>query len=89
MVSTCKYAFAICIPHLHPKIETARLTLRINAHSPGRFYATAVMKTLLALFITKYDMQLEEKAATRYFAWRTFIYPYASTKVIFRPRASL
>ncbi|UKZ64992.1 uncharacterized protein TrAtP1_006194 [Trichoderma atroviride] len=56
---------------------------------PGRFYATAVMKTLLALFITKYDMQLEEKAAGRYFAWRTFIYPYASTKVLLRPRAAL
>ncbi|KAL7927017.1 cytochrome P450 [Trichoderma austrokoningii] len=54
---------------------------------PGRFYATAVMKTLLALFITKYDMRLEDKAATRYFAWRTFIYPYASTKVTLRPRA--
>ncbi|KAK1254766.1 hypothetical protein MKX08_008761 [Trichoderma sp. CBMAI-0020] len=56
---------------------------------PGRFYATAVMKTLLALFITKYDMQLEEKATARYFAWRTFIYPYASTKVLLRPRAAL
>lgn len=70
-------------------METIRLTLRTNAHSPGRFYATAVMKTLLALFITKYDMQLEEKATARYFAWRTFIYPYASTKVLLRPRAAL
>ncbi|UKZ75705.1 hypothetical protein TrVFT333_003397 [Trichoderma virens FT-333] len=54
---------------------------------PGRFYATAVMKTLLALFITKYDMQLENPKAARYFAWRTFIYPYASTKVVLRPRS--
>ncbi|KAL6876964.1 cytochrome P450 [Trichoderma novae-zelandiae] len=54
---------------------------------PGRFYATAVMKTLLALFITKYDMQLEDPKAARYFAWRTFIYPYASTKVVLHPRA--
>lgn len=57
-----------------------------DVHSPGRFYATAVMKTLLALFITKYDMQLEDPKAARYFAWRTFIYPYAGTKVVLHPR---
>ncbi|KAM0262161.1 hypothetical protein ACHAQJ_001904 [Trichoderma viride] len=55
---------------------------------PGRFYATAVMKTLLALFITKYDMQLEDPKS-RYFAWRTFIYPYSSTKVIVHHRTAL
>ncbi|KAK4071690.1 uncharacterized protein Triagg1_5928 [Trichoderma aggressivum f. europaeum] len=57
---------------------------------PGRFYATAVMKTLLALFITKYDdMELEDPKAARYFAWRTFVYPFASTKVILRPRSAV
>ncbi|KAL7939325.1 cytochrome P450 [Trichoderma chlorosporum] len=55
---------------------------------PGRFYATAVMKTLLALFITRYDMQLEDPKAARSFAWRTFIYPYASTKVILHRRSA-
>lgn len=40
---------------------------------------------MLALFITKWDIQLEDPDASRFFAWRTFIYPYASTRVILRP----
>lgn len=47
------------------------------------------MKTLLALFITKYDMQLEDPKAARYFAWRTFVYPFASTKVVLHARSAV
>lgn len=53
---------------------------------PGRFYAAAMMKTILALFITKYDMALAEPERARWFAWRTFIYPLPSTKVVLHPR---
>ncbi|CAP64816.1 uncharacterized protein PODANS_5_3660 [Podospora anserina S mat+] len=48
---------------------------------PGRFYATAVMKAMLGLLIAKYDMQLTDPGAARYFAWRTFIYPFPGTKI--------
>lgn len=44
------------------------------------------MKTMIGLFITKYDMQMTHPEAPRYFAWRTFIYPFPSTTVILRPR---
>ncbi|KAK4220739.1 putative cytochrome P450 E-class, group IV [Podospora fimiseda] len=48
---------------------------------PGRYYAAAVMKTMLGLFVTKYDMKLTDPDAVRYFSWRTFIYPFPGTKV--------
>ncbi|KAI1423599.1 cytochrome P450 [Xylaria sp. FL1777] len=53
----------------------------------GRWYASAAIKVMLGLFITKWDMELVDPTASRYFSWRTFIYPYASTKVILKPRA--
>ncbi|KAK4675358.1 hypothetical protein QC764_503660 [Podospora pseudoanserina] len=36
--------------------------------SPGRFYVTAVMKAMLGLLIARYDMQLTDPGAARYFA---------------------
>ncbi|KAI0535045.1 cytochrome P450 [Xylaria digitata] len=54
----------------------------------GRWYASAAIKTMLGLFITKWDMQLVDPKASRYFSWRTFIYPYASTKVILAPHTA-
>ena len=33
--------------------------------SPDRYYAAAVMKTMLELFITKYDCQLSNPASSR------------------------
>ncbi|KAK8133606.1 hypothetical protein PG984_005618 [Apiospora sp. TS-2023a] len=53
----------------------------------GRFYASSVIKTMLGLFLTKWDLKLEDPQAKQHFAWRSWIYPYASTKVIVRPRA--
>ncbi|KAJ8132332.1 hypothetical protein O1611_g1292 [Lasiodiplodia mahajangana] len=53
----------------------------------GRWYASAVIKVMLGLFITKWDIELVDPSASRHFSWRTFIYPYAGTKVILRPRA--
>ncbi|EGD92510.1 hypothetical protein TESG_00083 [Trichophyton tonsurans CBS 112818] len=52
---------------------------------PGRFYAAAVMKIILGLYLTKYDMELADKKAPRWFMWRSFIYPSASTTVILQP----
>ncbi|KAI0112996.1 putative cytochrome P450 [Daldinia grandis] len=50
----------------------------------GRFYASSVIKTLLGLFLTKWDMQLEKPNAKQYFAWRSWTYPYANVKGIVR-----
>lgn len=72
-------------PSAFTKMEDWQLwgTGKYSCH--GRFYASAAIKTMLALFITKWDIQLEDPDASRFFAWRTFIYPYASTRVILRP----
>ena len=53
---------------------------------PGRFYAAALMKTVLGLLITKYDMEFETPGRTRWIAWRTFIYPLPWTKMVLRSR---
>lgn len=54
---------------------------------PGRFYAGAVMKTVMATFMSKFDMELASPDARRYFAWRSFIYPLPTTNVVIKPRA--
>jgi len=41
---------------------------------------------MIALFITKWDFELEKPNATHHFAWRTFIYPIPSTKVLLKAR---
>lgn len=56
--------------------------------STGRWYASAAIKTMLGTFLTKYDMKLVNPDAQRYFAWRTFIYPYSKTQVTLEPRAA-
>ncbi|KAI1101340.1 cytochrome P450 [Jackrogersella minutella] len=53
----------------------------------GRYYASAVIKTTVALFLTKWDMQLAAPNARQHFTWRSWIYPYAGTKVILRPKS--
>ncbi|KAK9419292.1 putative Cytochrome P450 [Seiridium unicorne] len=51
----------------------------------GRFYASSVIKTLLGLFLTKWDTELMDPNAKQYFAWRSWIYPYANAKAVLRP----
>ncbi|KAK7967565.1 uncharacterized protein PG986_001842 [Apiospora aurea] len=53
----------------------------------GRFYASAAIRTLLGVFLTKWDLQPEDPDAKQHFAWRSWICPYESAKVIARPRA--
>jgi cytochrome P450 len=53
--------------------------------SGGRLYASSVIKTMLGLLLTKWDMQLAEPNSKQHFAWRSWIYPYASTKGVVRP----
>ncbi|OTA95818.1 hypothetical protein M434DRAFT_20050 [Hypoxylon sp. CO27-5] len=55
----------------------------------GRYYASAVIKTTVALFLTKWDMQLEAPNARQHFTWRSWIYPYAGTKAILRPKSQM
>ncbi|KAI1483289.1 putative cytochrome P450 [Daldinia eschscholtzii] len=51
----------------------------------GRFYASSVIKTLLGLFLEKWDMELARPNTKQYFSWRSWTYPYANAKGIVRP----
>ncbi|KAL4744749.1 hypothetical protein BDW72DRAFT_199290 [Aspergillus terricola var. indicus] len=50
---------------------------------PGRYYATAVMKLVLAQIILEYDCRLVDPAARRWFTWRSTMLPNPRTKVVF------
>lgn len=56
---------------------------------PGRFYATAVMKTIMAALVSKYDMELSSPKSRRHLVWRTFVYPLPTTKVAVKLRATV
>ncbi|KAI0593300.1 putative cytochrome P450 [Biscogniauxia sp. FL1348] len=51
----------------------------------GRLYASAAIKMLLGLFLTKWDLQLAQPDAKQHFTWRGWIYPSANMKGILRP----
>ncbi|CEL06473.1 hypothetical protein ASPCAL09650 [Aspergillus calidoustus] len=53
---------------------------------PGRYYAAAVMKVILAQIIRDYDCSLVDPAARRWFTWRSTTLPGPGTKVVFSPR---
>lgn len=68
--------------------ETWKLCTDKLGFSTGRWYASSAIKTMLALFITKWDISLEDPTASRYFAWRTFIYPYSNVKAVLKERTA-
>ncbi len=55
--------------------------------SPGRFFAVAVMKAIVARVLTEYDVRLVEPEKSRWFTWRTFMIPREETLVALTPRA--
>lgn len=54
--------------------------------SPGRFYASAVLRLLLCHVLAKFDVQLLDKRATRTMTWRSAIVPCSNTTIVVRPR---
>lgn len=57
-------------------------------HSPGRYYAVAVMKVIIGQIVLNYDCQLADSQASRYFTWRSTMLPKESTMVILTPRST-
>ncbi|OTA90309.1 hypothetical protein M434DRAFT_390630, partial [Hypoxylon sp. CO27-5] len=53
---------------------------------PGRFYAAAVMKVIVAQMLLLYDCELVEKESSRWFTWRSSMLPKPSTTVILTRR---
>lgn len=54
--------------------------------SPGRYYAAAVMKVILAQIIMNYDFDLVQPEAPRWMSWRSTTLPRHATLVAFRAR---
>ncbi|KAM7212431.1 cytochrome P450 [Rhypophila decipiens] len=53
---------------------------------PGRYYATAFMKTVVAQLLLDYDFKLAEPESKRWISWRVAKIPKPWTKVVFVPR---
>ena len=52
---------------------------------PGRYYASAIMKTMLAQIIMKYNCELVDPKAPRSFTWRSTTLPRPGVMVNFKP----
>lgn len=56
-------------------------------HSPGRFYASAVLRLLLCHIVSNFDISLLNPNAGRTMTWRSAIVPRSSTIIVLRPHA--
>lgn len=54
--------------------------------SPGRFYAAALAKVVVAYLVEEYDFELVNPDAPRWWTWRTSRVPRDDTMVAFTPR---
>ncbi|KAI3317916.1 cytochrome P450 [Xylariaceae sp. AK1471] len=52
---------------------------------PGRYYATAVMKVIMAQVLLNYDCELDDAQQSRCISWRSTVLPRKSTMVHFTP----
>ncbi|KAI9879025.1 MAG: hypothetical protein M1830_009824 [Pleopsidium flavum] len=53
---------------------------------PGRFYAAAIMKLMVAHVLLHYDIKFQDEKAELSFSWRSAIIPRSGTKLLFRER---
>ncbi|KAL1606181.1 hypothetical protein SLS60_003582 [Paraconiothyrium brasiliense] len=56
---------------------------------PGRVYAAAIMKLLVAQVITQYDIELLDKHQKRWWIWRSSMLPVENIVVAFKHRTNL
>ncbi|PYI31588.1 cytochrome P450 [Aspergillus indologenus CBS 114.80] len=58
---------------------------------PGRYYASLLLKLVLAQILLRYDVTMGESATNerRYFYWRSAIVPKAGAGLLFRDRGAL
>ncbi|KAK4033683.1 cytochrome P450 [Parachaetomium inaequale] len=54
---------------------------------PGRFYAAALAKVIVAQIISNYDLRLVDPEKPRWYTWRTTRVPREETLMVFTPRA--
>lgn len=65
---------------------SAKLMMKSRRSSPGRFYYAAMMKTMSAKILLKYDFELLDRHSRRWWTWRSSMLPKENTVVIFRDR---
>jgi cytochrome P450 len=64
-----------------------RFPLLIGLFSPGRFFASFEMKSVIALLVRRYDFKLANADVPTTWVWRTFILPRKDTVLLMRERA--
>ncbi len=67
-----------------PNAKISNLLI-LSANSPGRYYASAIMKIIMGQVIMKYDCELLHGNGSRFLEWRSTILPKSNIKVAFRP----
>ena len=59
----------------------------LGSHTcPGRFYASAAIKLLMAHVLLNYDVKFANEQQKRTFSWRTAIVPVSTVAILFRKR---
>lgn len=56
--------------------------------SPGRMYAAAIMKQIIAQVILNYDIRLVREDEKRCWVWRSSILPLEKTEIAFLARTT-
>src|SRR6266498_492392 len=70
--------------NLHLALECFDADLFLT--SPGRFYASLIMKLIVSQILLKYDLRLENESARTKWYWESFTMPYESTRVVLKER---
>lgn len=60
--------------------------LLTTTFSPGRFFASFEMKSVMALMLSQYDFKLADEKKPTTWSWRTFALPRKDTVLLIRPR---
>lgn len=55
--------------------------------SPGRFYASLVLKTIVTQLLQQWDFVMPDTTAPRSVTWRSSVVPRDDTVVLFRKKA--
>ena len=59
----------------------------LGSHTcPGRFYASAAIKSMVAHLLLNYDMKFANQNQKRTFSWRTAVVPVSNVELLFRRR---
>jgi len=63
------------------------LSMFLNNCSPGRFFASLEMKSVMVLLISRYEFKLANTLKPATWEWRTFVLPRRDAMLLIRERS--